>query len=89
MNNRIINGVSALALSAFITLVLIETTLRVFASYFPPSISQVKPHAPDEAKFWRYSRTYGWDIVPSTTGHFSNGFFDGLVTIDSDGIRRN
>ena len=79
---------NAVALSLVITLILLEIVLRVFTNFLPLTYQEI-PHAPDEALFWKFSSELGWDTVPNSTGHFTNGLFDGLVTIDDQGIRKN
>jgi hypothetical protein len=82
-----IRTIRTAAIVVFVTLVLCELTLRLFTSSLLSS--PLKSAAPDEALFWKYSSSLGWDILPSSSGHFSNGFFDGLVSVDENGIRKN
>ena len=89
MNKAIITKrINVIALSLAITLTLTEIALRVFTDFLPSPYQDI-PHSPDESLFWKYSSELGWDAVPNSTGHFTNGLFDGFVTIDDHGIRKN
>lgn len=71
-----------------ITVVLLEIVLRVVAHVFP--ILDVRSRSlPDESLFWMHSSELGWDLVPDSTGVFTNGLFRGNVSIDRNGVRRN
>jgi hypothetical protein len=73
-------------LIAVVTLLLLEIVLRAFlgAMLFLPDAT-----TSDESLFWRHSRELGWALSPNRSGHFTNGGFDGLVTTDEYGLRRN
>ncbi len=73
-------------ITAGVTLLLLEIAVRAAA----PMLVQPAPSiTPDEFKFWQHSPELGWELMPNTTGLFSNGLFHGMVTIDAHGNRQN
>lgn len=73
----------ALAVSLIVSLVLLEVGIRLFAGSRIP----VKDHRDD--MFWVASREFGWTKKPNSSGHFSNGLYNGYIVNDQFGNRKN
>lgn len=86
--NHAKRAIRAIFIIALITGVLLEITLR-FAIDFLPFLQEKISTRPDESLLWKYSAELGWDLPRNLTTVFTNGFFEGRISIDADGIRRN
>ena len=84
--NAVWRGFRAGVVIGAVTLGLLEIVLRLFLSalLFIPSANPS-----DESLFWRHSEELGWALSPGSSGRFTNGGFDGLVSTDEYGLRRN
>ena len=78
--------IRSIFLVAIITVMLLEIVLRFFfhGLLFIPDTNTSPEH-----QFWQHSAVVGWEPVPNASGNFSNGAYDGAVTYDEHGIRKN